>query len=260
VSRTRSYIQRKAAERIPAPLLDAAGKAVLRGVDRAVELRWERAKARAAEAEGDTVQARVRSVTRSFSRELTSLGAATGAAAAAPGLGTVSAASILVAELAWFAFRATDLIITIGAVHGRFDASVEERRAWVLSILAFGERAADEFAALVGEVDQSVTVGGERVGALMAGVVGGDAATVDALRRINAELATRVVAKYGSRRGVITVGKLLPFGIGAVVGGSTNWALARAVSTQSVQFFAVYHLLATPPPPRIPPPPAAELT
>ena len=236
-------------------MLDAAGRTVLRGVDRAVELRWEAAKARAAGAEGDTSEARVRSVTRAFSREVTSIGAATGATAAIPTLGTVGAASVLVAELGWFAFRATDLIMTIGAVHGRLSSSVEERRAWVLSILAFGERAADEFAALAAEVDQSVTVGGERVGALMAGVAGGDAATLDALRRLNTELAARVVARYGSRKGVVTIGKLLPFGIGAVVGGSTNWALARAVNVQTSRFFARYHLLVTPPPPAIPPPP-----
>jgi hypothetical protein len=161
----------------------------------------------------------------------------------------------MVAELGWFAFRATDLIMTIGAVNGRLSSSIEERRAWVLSILAFGERAADEFAALAAEVDQSVTVGGERVGALMAGVVGGDAATLDALRRLNTELAARVVARYGSRKGVVSIGKLLPFGIGAVVGGSTNWALARAVGAQTRRFFSRYHLLVTPPPPAIPPPP-----
>jgi hypothetical protein len=55
---------------------------------------------------------------------------------------------------------------------------------------------------------------------------------------------------------VLTVGRLLPFGIGAVIGGSTNWALARAVSVQTRRFFARYHLLVTPPPPSIPPPPA----
>ncbi|MGF1597795.1 MAG: hypothetical protein ACFCVK_12835 [Acidimicrobiales bacterium] len=255
MSRTRGFLQRKAAERLPTPLLDAAGKAVLRGVDRAVEQRWDRALDRAAAAEGVTVRDRVRSVSASFNRELTSLGAATGAAAAAPGLGTASAVSLLVAEAGWFALRSTDLIMTIGAVYGRTEATMEERRAWVLSILAFGDDAADEFAALAQGLGVRPSVGGERVGALLAGLVSGDTATVDALRRINTALAARVVTRYGSRRGVLTIGKLMPFGVGAVVGGSANWALGRALTVQSRRFFDRYHLFVTPPPPSIPPPP-----
>lgn len=258
MSKTRSYLQRKAAERIPRPILDAAGRAVIKGIDAAVEGRWEAARARAAEAAGVTVDERVKAVARAFGRELTTVGAATGAAAAAPGFGTAAVASALVADLGWFAFRATDLIMTIGAVHGRTDTTPEERRAWVLSILAFGEQAADEFAALIGEASREVEIGGERVGALLAGVAGGDVATLDAIRRVNATMAAKVVAKYGSRRTVLSIGKLLPFGVGAVVGGSANWALTRAITAQSRRFFAHYHLLVTPPPPLPPaaPPPA----
>lgn len=231
---------------------------MLKGIDLAVTQRWSAALARAEAAAGATPQERTKAVGKAFRRELASLGAATGAAAAAPGLGTAGAVSMLVAEAGWFAYRATDLIMTVGAVHGHVDSSVEQRRAWVLSILAFGEQAANEFAALAGEVNESMLVGGERVGTLMAGVVSGDAATVDALRRVNTTLATKVVTKYGSRRGMITIGKLMPFGIGAAVGGTANWALSRAVSAQALKFFGDYHLLVVPPPPSIPPPPQGD--
>ena len=252
---TQRFLGRKAAERIPDSVLDAAGRGVLAAVDRAVEIRWDAARRRAHDASGADVGARVRSVTRSFTRELTTIGAATGAAAAAPGLGTASAASILVAEVGWFAFRATDLIMTIGAVHGRVGATADERRAWVLSILAFGPEAAEEFVRLANELDgdDELTMGGERLGTLVAGVATGDAATIDALRRLNANLATRVVARFGSRRGLLTIGKLLPFGIGAVVGGSANWAMARAVSAQARRFFSHYEELLPPSPPMLGP-------
>ena len=253
MSKTRDYIQRKAVERVPGPVLDAVGKAVLKGVDKAVEERWETAKVRAAGANGLTIDDRVRSVSKSFSRELTTVGLATGAAAVAPVVGTAGAVSVLVADLGWFAFRATDLIMTIGAIHGHEEALPEERRAWVLAVLAFGEEAADEFAKLAAEIGDSVDSGGERVGALVASVAGGDAATVDAMRRINTSLASKVVTKYGSRRGMLSIGKLLPFGIGAVVGGSANWALSRAISKQSRRFFDDYHLHVLPPPPELPP-------
>ncbi len=262
----KEYILRKATEKVaqklPAPVVDALGKAMLKGIDKAVTTRWERALDKAAKAEGATVDARAKWVTRSFIRELTSLGAATGATAAAPGLGTASAASVMVADMGWFALRTTDLIMTIGAVHGQTDASPEERRAWVLAVLAFGEHAAKEFAALAAELGgvagAPAMAGSERLGALVAGAAGGDVATIDAMRKLNASLAVRVTERWGTRAGAESVGKLLPFGIGAVVGGSANWALTRAVGLQARRFFSQYHLLVVPPPPSIPPPPAAD--
>lgn len=238
MSRTRSFLQLKAAERVPAPLLDAAGRAVLKGVDQAVERRWQRALARAEAAQGDTVDDRVRSVAKSFHREMVSLGVATGATAATPGLGTAGAASLLVADMTWFAFRSADLIMTVAAVHGRVESTVEERRAWVLLVLALGEGTADEVDDLLSNINPLVVAGSDQVGALVAGVVGGDAATVDGLRRLNTNLAARVLTRYGSRRGMVTVGKLLPFGVGALVGGSANWALIRSISKRADRLFS----------------------
>lgn len=242
-SRTKRYLQRKAIERIPTPVLNVIGKGVLQAVDKAVDDRWDRALRVAAEAEGDTVDERVKAITKRVRRELSVMGAATGAVAAAPGLGTGAAASALAADLGWVAMRATDLIMTIGAAYGHTDSSVEERRAWVLSVLAFGEEAADRFSALLAEIDAEMLVGGERVSARLAGLAGGDAATLDALRRINTNLAGRVVAKYGSRRSLLAVGKLLPFGVGAVVGGSANYFLTRVVAKQARGFFGRYDAL-----------------
>lgn len=245
----KSYLQRKALERVPAPVLDAVGKAILKAVDAAVEGRWDVALTRAERATGDSIDARVKSITTSFSRELTGLGAATGMAAAVPGLGTASAISILTAEVGWFAFRATDLVMTIGAVYGHTDATVEERRAWVLSVLAFGEQAAEEFSELLHGISNDVTIRSGQVGAVVAGVLQGDVATVDALRRINTTLAAHVASRYGSRKGVAFLGKLLPFGVGAVVGGGANWALSRGLTYQTRKFFDHYHLVVVPPPP-----------
>ncbi len=263
----RNYVQRRAVERIPTPLLDLVGKAILRGVDAAAEHRWEEAKARAERAKGDTVDEKVASLRQGFNRELVSLGAATGAAAAVPGFGTVGAASLLVGEAGWFSLRSTDLIMSLGAVYGHTNSTVEERRAWVLAVLAFGEEAAEEFATLMQGITPEVTSRTGQAGAVMAGVLQGDVATVDALRRVNTTLAARVTARYGSRRGLAFLGRLVPFGIGAVVGGTANWALTRTMSGQAVRFFEGYHIVIPPPPPtaadaapapaELPPPPMA---
>ena len=225
--------------------MNLIGKAVLQAVDKAVEQRWDRALRLAEQAEGETVEQRVKSVSRRFRRELTAMGAASGAVAATPGLGTSAAASALIADLGWFAMRSTDLVMTIGAVYGYTDSTVDERRAWVLSVLAFGEEAADRFVGLLDEVGGSkdnalVAVGGEQLTARLAGLAGGDAATLDALKRINTSLATTVISRYGSRRSVLAVGKLLPFGVGAAFGATANYGLIRVVGTQSQRFFTAY--------------------
>jgi hypothetical protein len=248
MSRAKRYVQRKAVERLPAPAMNAVGKAVLAAVDRAVEQRWDAALAMAAEAEGDSVDERIDSIVKRFRRELGAMGAASGAVAAAPGIGTASAAAALVADVGWFAMRATDLIMAIGAANGYTLSTAEERRAWVLSVLAFGEEAAEQFTTLLHQIDAATEVSGQRVSARLAGLAYGDAATLEALRRVNTNLATTVVTRYGSRRSLLTVGKLLPFGVGAAVGGGANYAMARAVGTQARRFFDGYEALAPPPP------------
>ncbi|MFV0257515.1 MAG: hypothetical protein ACK5PP_03575 [Acidimicrobiales bacterium] len=231
----------RALGRVPGPVLDGIGTAVLTAVDEAVERRWDQALARAEAAPGLTLDQRVDAVSRRFSRELTRVGAVSGAAAAIPGVGTAVAASALGVDLAWFALRSTDLIMTIGALNGRTAAAPEERRAWVLSVLAFGEQAADQAGLLLDDVAAS-SRGGERVASLLAGVAGGDVAALDAVRRLNTTMASRVVTRFGTRKGLLGLGRLVPFGVGAAVGGGVNWALMRTISRQASKLFADYRL------------------
>ncbi|MFV0526944.1 MAG: hypothetical protein ACK5RL_20875 [Acidimicrobiales bacterium] len=74
----------RALGRLPGPVLDGIGRAVLTAVDEAVERRWDQALARAEAAPGLTLEQRVSSVSRRFSRELVRVGAVSGAAAAVP--------------------------------------------------------------------------------------------------------------------------------------------------------------------------------
>ncbi len=237
MSRAKNYVQKKALEKLPGPAVGALGGIVMKGVDKAVEERWIRALKAADQAEGRTVDERVDNVIAEFRSELTKVGAATGAVAATPVLGTAAASAALAADLGWFAVRSTDLIMTIGAVYGRTDSTMEERRAWVLSILAFGEEAADQFASLLQGTDPTIRLGSEQAKSKVASVVGTDAVTIDALRRINASLAAQVAKKYGTRRSALALGKLLPFGIGAAVGGAANFAFVRVVGKQAKRFF-----------------------
>lgn len=58
------------------------------------------------------------------------------------------------------------------------------------------------------------------------------------LRRLNRALGRTIVTKYGTRRGAIGFGRALPLGIGAVIGGTANYALVRAIGRQADSFFA----------------------
>lgn len=237
----KKYIEKKATQRIPTPLLDAAGKALIEGVDRAVGSRWERAQEVARSTPGTHPSAKAKAIASPIRKSMTALGAAAGATAAAPGVGTSIAMGTLVAELGVVALRTTDMVMSIGAAYGHLDATSEERRAWVLAVLAFGDEAAEEFSTLVR--DMGLNIGDGHAIEIAGDAVGGGAgqmATIDALRRINTTLVSQVLKKWGTRRGASTVGKLLPFGLGAAVGGSANFMMIREFAKQADRFFAQY--------------------
>ena len=213
-------------DRLPARLgVESLGSVLLEAVDRAASTRWRVAVRRAASAPGTTVDEKVAAVTRTFARELAVAGAATGGAAAVPGVGTATAMAATAADLGWFTLRIADLVLTIAALHGHQRASVEERRAWILSVLAFGEGSAAGFARMAGEMGQDL--GRKALSRIPAGV----------LRAINRKLGRSVLTRFGARRGVITLGRVLPFGIGAAVGGSANYMSVQAIGRHADSFF-----------------------
>lgn len=238
----RKYVEKKATERIPTPILDAAGKALIEGIDRAVEARWDEALELASEtAPGAPPETKARMIADPVKKRMTALGAAAGATAAAPGVGTGVAVGAIAAELGVVALQVTDMVMATGAAYGYTDASPEERRAWVLAVLAFGEDAADEFTSLARDI--GLKLGDGHALELANEAIGGGAgqmATIDALRRVNQQLVLQVLQKWGGRRGAATLGKLLPFGIGAAVGGSANYILVRELSEQTNNFFRTY--------------------
>ena len=57
------------------------------------------------------------------------------------------------------------------------------------------------------------------------------------LRAINAAAGRTVVTKYGTKRGVVALGRALPIGIGSVIGGGTNYGSTRLLGRQADKFF-----------------------
>jgi len=197
----------------------------LSSVDWAIDNRWTSSKARARRLKGDSVDDKIKALSKLYAQEMGTVGAVVGAAAAVPTIGTAAALSAGVAEFGWFTVRTSELILTIAALHGHTQSTVDERRAWILSVLIFGDGAATGFTKMAGEIGKGM----------------GKKATTkipfSVIRRINSSLGRTIITKYGKKRGVIALGTAFPFGIGAVIGGTANYTGVRLVARHANKFF-----------------------
>lgn len=202
-------------------------KSMLASIDEVSRNRWEAAKVRSAGLPGDIRPEKLAALTNSFSRELGAAGAAAGALAIAPTVGTAATLAATTAELGWFTARAGDLILTIAALHGRPDPTVDERRAWVLAVLIYGSSARDEFARTLQQASSGVSPVSADLKLPLA-----------TLQMANRLMSRRLLRRYGTRRGMIALGTALPIGIGAMIGGSANYLAIRTLARHADEFFA----------------------
>jgi len=57
------------------------------------------------------------------------------------------------------------------------------------------------------------------------------------LKKINLKLGTTVFTKYGTKRGGIALGRMLPFGVGATIGGSVNFVMTRSFGRAILRYY-----------------------
>jgi hypothetical protein len=57
------------------------------------------------------------------------------------------------------------------------------------------------------------------------------------LRKINTKLGTTVLTKYGTKRGGVALGRMLPFGVGATIGGSVNFITTRSFGHWILRYY-----------------------
>ena len=202
-------------------------------IERAVDSRWDTALARAAETNSSpagprTRDERVALVRSRFRRELVALGAATGGSAAVPGVGTAAAIGMTATEIGWTATRATDMILTLAAIDGHIDATLEQRKAWTLALFAFDGSGPDAAAASYNQLARELDASG----------VGSRGPLPPALlQTLNRALARRVIARYGAKKGAAMLTRLLPFGVGALVGAASNFRMVDTVIDRADGFF-----------------------
>lgn len=161
-------------------------------------------------------------------------GAAVGSAAAFPGIGTLTALSAVAGETVVFLEATAVYVLALAEVYGIPADHRERRRALVLAVLV-GEDSKRAVADLIGP--------GRTSGAWVS--EGAATLPLPAVSQLNSRLMRYFVKRYTLRRGAIAFGKLLPVGIGAVVGGVGNRMMGRKIVANARMAFGN-------PPPRWP--------
>jgi hypothetical protein len=154
-------------------------------------------------------------------------GAATALPGAIPGWGTAAQVAIeagaISADLAYMIRCMAGMTIGVGQIYDRdTDASFNQDFVRVLGIwcgvLSLGKEATVRVTTKVA-IAQFKKV------------------PVEIFKRINRKVGTTIVAKYGTKRGGIAVGRLIPFGVGALVGGGFNLATMKGFKKAAINYY-----------------------
>lgn len=157
-------------------------------------------------------------------------GAAVGATAAVPGLGTTAALGVATAETAGFLEGTALFAQAISEIHGLPVSDAKRANALVMGLMLGkdGKNLIQKFNKQSGGTESLLGNWGATVTKQLPSPV------VDLLLR---KLRKTFIRKFATRASGSLVGRLLPFGIGAVIGGVVNAQMARKVAKESTDAF-----------------------
>lgn len=197
--------------------LDAAQRVLESGVDAAmrvqraaVQKHVARVRAKHPEASPGEV---VDLLETHYKRVVAGVGAAAGASAAAPGLGTAAGLALNVAEISAFLEATALFCLAVAEVHGVPLDEAERRRA-LLYVVLLG----DSGAKIAGKVFGGAA---KDWGRLLE-----DATPIALVETANKLLGQRFLTRAGRKQGALLLGREMPLGVGAVIGGVGNARLA----------------------------------
>lgn len=168
---------------------------------------------------------------RRYLSAVTTGGAAVGATAVVPGIGTGITLALSGVETVGFVESTALFAQSVAEVHGIAVANPDRARALVMTLML-----GKEGVALVGQLaGQATGRGGTR------SAYWGEMVTKSLPRAAVGPLVDRLkssfVKQFAARGGASFIGKALPFGVGAAVGGAGNHILGRRVLTTSHRAF-----------------------
>ncbi|MBW4721321.1 hypothetical protein [Saccharothrix obliqua] len=201
----------------PVPASSGRGQPILDLLDKAIGLQAPLVRkniARARQRNPDaTPEEVIRTLERMYVSALAGTGAAVGGAAAAPAIGTGIALALSAGEAFSSLELSTLFVLSVAEVHGVRLDEIERRRTLVMGIL-LGRSGSTT----IGKVAERT---GRHWGRQLVSKV-----SVETLRQINGVLGKNFITKYGTKQGIIVLGRVVPFGIGAVIGGGANATVA----------------------------------
>lgn len=144
-------------------------------------------------------------------------GGSVGAIAVIPGVTTGPALALSAAETVVFLEATALFTLAVAEVHGLPVYDLERRRTVIMSVL-LGRSGA---AAIKKAAPRTSKHWGKAITA---------AIPTQSIRSINKVLGHNFLTKYGTRQGVLVIGRALPMGIGAVIGGTAGAFMANGVA------------------------------
>lgn len=173
----------------------------------------------------------VRMLERRYLATVTTGGAAVGATAVVPGIGTGVTLALSDVETVGFVESTALFAQSVAEVHGIAVSNPDRARALVMTLM-LGKEGVDLVAQLAG---QAAGRGSSR------SAYWGELVTKSLPRAAVGPLVDRLksmfVKQFAARGGASFLGKALPFGVGAAVGGAGNHLLGRRVLTTSRKAF-----------------------
>lgn len=221
------------------PVMDALATVVRR---REPEVR-RRVDELRAENPGRGPEALARKLIRSTRYRVAATGAATGAVAIAPGLGTVLALGAAAGQGLYALEQETELVLAIAMLYGQELEGSDERLLEALVVVGLAGGA-------IKLRDDVLVAGGRRI-------------TITAFRhlpqawagRAGGHFLARVLGRGLSRRAAVTVTRVIPLAVGVAAGAGFDWAAVTLLGRAAMRYYARAAARAAP----LPPAPDARL-
>lgn len=207
----------------PTPLLDSLLDKAVTIPSAAIHKHVDSVRSRNPEADPARV---IRILEREYLTVVSTTGGAVGAAAAAPAVGTTAAAVLTSSDIATFFATSAAFSLAVADVHGIPIDDVARRRALLLASVLGDAGARDVQRAAEGSQ-------------LAWGKVLLTSMPQTAIKRVNNVLTHRFLKRQLAKQGTLALGRMIPFGVGAVVGFAGGRALGHGVVSQSRSAFGV---------------------
>jgi len=150
-------------------------------------------------------------------------GAATGAVSAVPGVGTIAGLAISGAEAVGFLEASALFVQSAAEVHGLAVDDPERARTLVMT-LVLGEAGKQVLLQVVNQARGRSADKSQKVGELVSRTL-----PLPLVDLVVPKLTQVFVQRFALTEGASVFGRILPFGIGAIVGGGANFGFGRSV-------------------------------